>query len=109
MAQIGVGGNVRMIGLSRRRPWWPRLVAGRANGYSRCSPWPRGCPAPFRTETRPMQATHEKQMSDVAVLPIQGDALVSTTVARFKKQMRELAARTSRVVVDLSSVQFIDS
>ena len=56
-----------------------------------------------------MHAICEKQMSDVAVLPFQGDALVSTTVARFKEQMGELAARTSRVVVDLSSVQFIDS
>jgi anti-anti-sigma factor len=48
-------------------------------------------------------------MSDVAVLPFQGDALILTTVAHFKKQMEELAARTSRVVVDLSGVNFIDS
>ena len=56
-----------------------------------------------------MQAVCENQMSDVAVLPIQGDALGSTTVARFKQQLEELAARTSRIVVDLSGVQFIDS
>lgn len=62
-----------------------------------------------RTERRLMQAVCEKQMSDVVVLPIQGDALVSTTVARFKKQLEELAADTNRVVVDLSGIQFIDS
>lgn len=56
-----------------------------------------------------MQAVCEKQMSDVAVLPIPGDALVSTTVAPFKKQMEELALCTRRIVVDLSAVQFIDS
>jgi anti-sigma B factor antagonist len=56
-----------------------------------------------------MQVLIEERMSDVAVLSIQGDALVSTGVAGFKQQMEELAARTSRVVVDLSTVQFIDS
>jgi len=56
-----------------------------------------------------MQAVCEKPMSDVAVLPVTGDALVSTTVAAFKKQLEELAAGTSRVVIDLSTVQFIDS
>jgi len=56
-----------------------------------------------------MEAMLEKTMSDVAVLHIQGDALASTNVADFKKQMEELAERTHRVVVDLSQVQFIDS
>lgn len=56
-----------------------------------------------------MEAILEKKMSDVAVLSIQDDSLVSANVAAFKKEMEELAARTDRIVVDLSQVQFIDS
>src|SRR5262249_27501884 len=48
-------------------------------------------------------------MTDVAVLSVQGDSLVSTTLAPFKKEMESLAGTTRRVVVDLSGVQFIDS
>ena len=56
-----------------------------------------------------MEAILEKKMSDVAVLSIQNDSLVSANVAAFKKEMEELAVRTERIVVDLSQVQFIDS
>jgi anti-anti-sigma factor len=50
-----------------------------------------------------------EQMSDVAVLGVRGDSLVSGNVAAFKREMEALGRETNRVVVDLSEVQFIDS
>jgi anti-sigma B factor antagonist len=48
-------------------------------------------------------------MSDVAVLGVGGDSLVSSNVAAFKRELEALGRDTNRVVVDLSEVQFIDS
>lgn len=48
-------------------------------------------------------------MSDVAVLGVGGDSLVSSNVAAFKQAMEELVRGARCVVVDLSEVQFIDS
>jgi len=50
-----------------------------------------------------------ERLSETALVVLPGDSLVANNVASFKKLMEDLSRTGSKVVVDLSQVQFIDS
>lgn len=55
-----------------------------------------------------MEATQEK-INDVTVITIPGDSLDANTAKEFKRDITDMLAKCSKVIFDLSRLQFVDS